>query len=119
MSLLDGPDTVEVKNVIAMTRSKYGTYEKTYSDWFEVAGVAVDPHGSESYAGWEDKDEQSVNDQITIRGRGTWPGGNQSIIRWNGHEYDQKGEAKQFRRGLSGRTHHFKMRAARRSAPVK
>lgn len=119
MSLLDGPHTVFVEPLRTNGRSKYGTYVKSYDPPVEVAHVAVDPHGSESYSGWEAKDESSVNDQITIRGRGVWPGGNQSIITFNGVKYDQKGEPKQFSHGRSGKTHHWKVRAARRSAEVK
>lgn len=40
-----------------------------------------------------------------VLGRGPWPGGHRAIVRWNGRDYEQKGETQLFE--VSDRTAHF------------
>lgn len=123
MSLLDnGPHTVTVYPMVVEGTNRYGNPILTRGEGIVLEGVSCEPYGAGSLSGLESEDETEINDQITVRGaltedRPAWPGGTHSIIDWDGVEYDQKGLAKHYTRGL--RTKHFLVRIKRRGAEVK
>jgi hypothetical protein len=115
MSLLDGPDTVTVYPQVITGKTKYGTWKTERGEGIVVEAVTVAPFGVGSFSDLESVD--SVNDQMTVKGIGEWPGGVKSIIEFEGVEYDQEGLPKEFTRGL--RTQHYVVRIKRRGAEVK
>jgi len=116
MSLLDGPHTVIVIPM-KRVRNAYGTYTLVRQTPVPVKRVAVDPFAAGTY-GTLESDAGDFNDQLICRGRGEWPGGIKSIIKYDGHEYDTVGVPKIFKRG-SRRTRHFVVRMKARGAEVK
>lgn len=122
MSLLDGPHTVTVYPMVVEGKDRYGKPILVRGEGIVLSpetdtGVDVQNYGAGSLSGLESDTEDSVNDQKTIRGRLPWPGGVHSIIEYEGVEYDQKGLAKEYKRGV--RTQHFMVRVKRRGAEVK
>lgn len=116
MSILDtGPHTVHVRPMVP-ERTRYNTWKKVPGEPIEISGVMVQPFGGGTMGNLEVED-QKVNDQFTVRGRGPWPGGVHSTIEWEGNLYDQIGVAKVHSIGQF--TKHFQVRIAARGAEVK
>lgn len=116
MSLLDnGPHTVKVIPMVAV-KTRYNTWRKEPGDPIIVEGVTVQPFGGGTQGNLE-TDDQKVNDQWTVRGRGPWPGGVHSLVEWEGQTFDQVGKVKNHSIGQF--TQHFQVRIAARGAEVK
>lgn len=116
MSILDnGPHTVRVIPMV-VEKTRYNTWKKVPGEPIEIEGVTVQPFGGGTMGNLETND-QKVNDQWTVRGRGPWPGGVHSTIEWQGESYDQVGKPKVHSIGTF--TKHFQVRIAARSAEVK
>lgn len=116
MSLLDGPHTVTVIPKVKRENA-YGTYTLTDGDPIDVTRVNVHPFGAGTYGTLEGEGAE-FNDQMVVKGRGTWPGGIRSIIEFNDEIYDQIGEAKYYTRG-SRRTNHWLVRMKKQGTVVK
>lgn len=103
--------------VIPMIKSKnkYNTYDLTRGEPIVVEEVSVQPFGGGTVGNLETDD--TVRDQFTIRGAGSWPGGVKSLVIYEGVEYDQDGKAKDHRIGVN--TRHFQVRIKARGAEVK
>lgn len=97
------------------TKNKYGTWDLDRGEPILVEGVSVQPFGGGTVGNLETED--TIRDQFTIRGTGTWPGGVKSIVIYEGVEYDQDGKAKDHRIGVN--TRHFQVRIKARGAEVK
>lgn len=115
MSLLDGPHTVTVIPMIIEGKTVYGTWKTVRGEGIEVPFVTVAPHGTGSFSDMESSN--TINDQMSVKGKGEWPGGVKSIVVFEGVEYDQEGLPKEFTRGV--RTQHYVVRIKRRGAEVK
>ena len=116
MSLLDnGPHVVTVFPMV-LQKTRYNTWRKVRGEGIKLEGVAVQPFGGGTQGNLETNDQQ-VNDQWTVRGRGVWPGGVHSIVEWNGEEFDQVGKVKAHTIGHF--TKHYQVRIQARSAEVK
>lgn len=115
MSILMRPHTVKVTPMVP-EKTKYNTWKKVPGDPVTIAGVTVQPFGGGTAGNLETNDDQ-VNDQWVVRGRGSWPGGLHSTIEFNGQVYDQIGVAKVHSIGQF--TKHFQVRIAARGAEVK
>ena len=97
-------------------KTKYNTWKKVPGQPITMAGVTVQPFGGGTAGNLETNDDK-VNDQWVVRGRGVWPGGVHSTIEFNGQVYDQVGVAKIHSIGQF--TKHFQVRIAARGAEVK
>lgn len=110
-----GPHTVIVTPMVP-EKTRFNTWKKVPGTPVPVKGVTVQPFGGGTAGNLETNDDQ-VNDQWTVRGRGSWPGGVHSTVEYEGQVYDQVGVAKIHSIGQF--TKHFQVRIAARGAEVK
>lgn len=115
MSILMRPHTVKVTPMVP-EKTKYNTWKKVPGKPVTMVGVTVQPFGGGTAGNLETNDDK-VNDQWVVRGRGSWPGGVHSTIEFEGQVYDQVGVAKVHSIGQF--TKHFQVRIAARGAEVK
>lgn len=113
MSILDrGKHSVTVVPQVTTT-DEYGGIVTTDGPPVTVSGCQVQPTTAE--------ESDSLGMQATtiyrVIGRGPWPGGIVSRVEWDGREWDQIGEARQYTNGR--RTGHFDTLIRARSAEVK
>lgn len=112
MSLLDRGKELLVVRPMVKTKNEYGT-------WDLVPGPPVSVMAAVQPVTVEEVEAIGTTADTTKRviGRGPWPGGLHSVIEWDGREWDQKGENRDYR--MSPRTAHFDIIMVARSAEVK
>lgn len=115
MSIIPRSHSVKVTPMVP-EKTKYNTWKKVPGKPILIEGVTVQPFGGGTAGNLETNDDK-VNDQWTVRGRGSWPGGMHSTVEFEGQVYDQVGVAKVHSIGQF--TKHFQVRIAARGAEVK
>lgn len=104
---------VDVIPMVALADERYGGYKKVRGVPVRVDDVTVQDEPVDRRV----RDTEGIEDIKVIRGKGEWPGGINSIVVFEGEEYDQIGKARI--RKIGYYTKHFQVRIRARGAEVK